>query len=239
MSNVHMKPFSLMQKFCIKEKLLPRRKYNDKVLFCVSCHSRPPCPRSPLHPQSASLLVWCPAHLCCLAATAAASPPSAAAVYQKHLVLSCPWVTTLPTLCLLRPPCRTPSPVALTSPFAGRTRRRPLTACMKGTTPADLCHCPTVCPSPRRRTRLPCHLSPTSCAQAAWSWREPPTLESHGHGRCPERCHSYRCCSKVQVWESRIEAGKHTHWRNLHFSTGHSLVYSDFFFFLHSWTTPQ
>lgn len=136
----------------------------------ISCHTF--CPfraqfhLSPLRPLSASLLAWSPTPQYSLAATAVASPPSVAAVYRRPQALNCQQVTTHPTLCLHPLPCQIRSPV-LTSRSAEKTRHRHPIACMRGTTLAGLCHCPTAFPSPHRRTPQHCHPSLTSFAQAA------------------------------------------------------------------------
>lgn len=155
--------------------------------------SRPQCHLSPLRPLSANLPVWSPTPQSCPAATAAAYPPSVAVVCPKLQEQSSPQVTIRPTNCLHLPPCQTLSPVARTSPSAERTRHRHPTVCTRGTTPAGLCRFPTVSPFPHRRTPQPCRPNLTSSAQAAWSWMEPPTLESPDRGLCPGRCLSYRC----------------------------------------------
>lgn len=131
------------------------------------CPSRPMCHLSLLRPLSASQPAWCPTPPSSPAATAAASPPSAAAAFQKPRAPSCPQANTRPTPCLPQPPCQTLSPAAQTNPSAEKTRPRPLTASMRGTTPAGLFRCPTVSPFHHRRTPQPCHPSLTSCAQAA------------------------------------------------------------------------
>lgn len=155
--------------------------------------SRPQCHLSPLRPPSASLLAWSPTPPSSPAATVVASPPSVAAVCQRRRAPSYLQATTRPTRCLHPPPCQTQSPAVRMSLSAERTRHRPPIACTRGTTLAGLCRCPTVSPSPHRWTPQPCHPSLTSSAQEAWSWTEPPTLESPDQGLCRGRCPSYRC----------------------------------------------
>lgn len=138
------------------------------VISCFSfCPSRPQCHLSLLRLLSASQPAWSPTPLSSPAATAVASPPSAAAAFQKPRALSCPQANTRPTPCLPQPPCQTLSPAARTNPSAEKTRPRPPTVYMRGTTPAGLFRCPTVSPFHHRRTPQPCHPSLTSCAQAA------------------------------------------------------------------------
>lgn len=212
-----------------------------KGRFLISCHSfspsRPQCHLSPLRLPSASRPASSPTPPSSPAATAAASPPSAAAAFQKLRAPSFLPATTRPTHSLPPPPCQTLSPAAQTSRSAGKTRPRPPTAYTRGTTPAGLCRCPTVSPFHHRRTPQPCHPSLTSCAQAAWSWREPPTLESPDRGLCPGRCPSYRCWfgSRSGAWRNTLAYFALFYW---------ALPCSVFFSFWwcsvwHSWTTLQ
>ena len=176
----------------------------------ISCHSfslfRPQCHPSPRHPPSASPPAWSPTPPSSPAATAAVFPPSAAAACRKLLAPSCLPATTYPTPSLPPPPYRTPSQAARMSQSAERTRPRPPIVYTRGTTLAGPCRCPTACPSPHRRTPRPCRPSPTSSARAAWSWREPPTLESPDQDLCPGRCPSYRSWfgSRSGAWRNTL-----------------------------------